>query len=686
MKSKKIRLLKALAFPVSAWFAFTIGTSVIQAEETTNAIEVSNVEEMNEGENNKESTNVEISSSTEDGENGEEIEEVEKKEDVSYSTHVQDIGWQEEKNNGETSGTVGEAKRLEAISIKLDNQSDYVGDIIYQTHVQYIGWQDWKKNGEISGTTGQSLRLEAIRIQLTDEWNALYTVIYRVHCQDYGWLDWVENGEIAGTVGQGKRLEGIEIKLLKKSEIDPSVSYKTHIQDQGWESTNKKDGQVSGTTGSSKRLEAIEVKLNDSKYEGSIAYKTHIQNQGWESEWHQDNDVSGTIGQSLRLEAIQIKLLGEIADYYDVYYRVHCQDYGWLGWAKNGESAGTEGLNYRLEAIEIKLMEKGIYITTTDLPFIKDTINFNYQSYLQNEGWQDEVSQGSVSGTTGENKDIEAIRVYGDSSNSIGVLLNNALMIRVHVTNDGWLDWSNGNFVSGKIGQNLIIQALQMQLNSSFSKYYNIYYRSHISDYGWLDWAMNGATSGSTGLSKGLQAYEVQIVSKNKTRPISKNSVSAIQDYVGYDQNGKTLSGWKVVNDTTMLHFNSKGALSRNTVVDGKTLNANGFIIQSSNYSWDGPVLTAAKGVNEGPSGKETYYNLDMTGVLTIMRSIGNTDLYWIRYDGVKMLGDYVMIAANLSIRPRGSYVPTSLGMGIVCDTGEFIFSNPTQIDIATNW
>ena len=372
---KNIKLLKVLAFPVSAWFAFTIGTSVIQAEETTNAIEVSNVEEMNEGENNKESTNVEISSSTEDGENGEEIEEVEKKEDVSYSTHVQDVGWQEEKNNGETSGTVGEAKRLEAISIKLDNQSDYVGDIIYQTHVQYIGWQDWKKNGEIAGTTGQSLRLEAICIQLTDEWNALYTVIYRVHCQDYGWLDWVENGEIAGTVGQGKRLEGIEIKLLKKSEIDPSVSYKTHIQDQGWESTNKKDGQVSGTTGSSKRLEAIEVKLNDSKYEGSIAYKTHIQNQGWESEWHQDNDVSGTIGQSLRLEAIQIKLLGEIADYYDVYYRVHCQDYGWLGWAKNGESAGTEGLNYRLEAIEIQLVKKLENAPgSTDQRFIKEAV------------------------------------------------------------------------------------------------------------------------------------------------------------------------------------------------------------------------------------------------------------------------------------------------------------------------
>lgn len=87
-----------------------------------------------------------------------------------------------------------------------------------------------------------------------------------------------------------------------------------------------------------------------------------------------------------------------------------------------------------------------------------------------------------------------------------------------------------------------------------------------------------------------------------------------------------------------------------------------------------------------GPSGKETYYNLPMQGVVNIMRGMGNNDPYWVRDDGVKMLGDYVMIAAHLGIRPRGSLVPTSLGMGIVCDTGGFASGNPTQIDIATAW
>ena len=48
-----------------------------------------------------------------------------------------------------------------------------------------------------------------------------------------------------------------------------------------------------------------------------------------------------------------------MANKYDIYYRVHVQDYDWLGWAKNGESAGTEGLSKRLEAIQIVLVEKG---------------------------------------------------------------------------------------------------------------------------------------------------------------------------------------------------------------------------------------------------------------------------------------------------------------------------------------
>ena len=107
---------------------------------------------------------------------------------------------------------------------------------------------------------------------------------------------------------------------------------------------------------------------------------------------------------------------------------------------------------------------------------------------------------------------------------------------------------------------------------------------------------------------------------------------------------------------------------------------------QDASYTWSGSKLTASAGINYGPSGKETYYNMDMSGVVSIMRSMGNTDEYWVRADGCKMLGDYIIVAANLDVHPRGSLVETSLGMGIVCDTGGFASGNPTQLDIAVTW
>lgn len=99
--------------------------------------------------------------------------------------------------------------------------------------------------------------------------------------------------------------------------------------------------------------------------------------------------------------------------------------------------------------------------------------------------------------------------------------------------------------------------------------------------------------------------------------------------------------------------------------------------------------LTKRSGVAYGPSGKETYYNLKMDGVVRIMRKAGYTEEeypYSIREDGVKCLGPYIMVAANLEKHPRGSLVETTLGTGIVCDTGTAMIENPDMVDIAVNW
>lgn len=108
--------------------------------------------------------------------------------------------------------------------------------------------------------------------------------------------------------------------------------------------------------------------------------------------------------------------------------------------------------------------------------------------------------------------------------------------------------------------------------------------------------------------------------------------------------------------------------------------------VEVSEYEWNGSILTPSAGVNNGPSGLETYYNLPMDGVISMMQSLGYDYEYAVRDDGVKTFGGYVMCAANLELRPKGTLIQTSLGMGIVCDTGGFADYNPTQLDIAVDW
>jgi uncharacterized protein YjdB len=144
---------------------------------------------------------------------------------VSYRTHVQNVGWQGWKFNGGFSGTSGKGLRLEGINIKLTNQQ-YTGGISYRTHIQNIGWESsWSSDGTMSGTSGRGLRLEAIQIKLTGEMAKQYDVYYRVHAQNFGWLSWAKNGESAGTAGYAYRLEGIQIVLVPKGGSTPAATY-----------------------------------------------------------------------------------------------------------------------------------------------------------------------------------------------------------------------------------------------------------------------------------------------------------------------------------------------------------------------------------------------------------------------------------------------------------------------------
>ena len=99
-----------------------------------------------------------------------------------------------------------------------------------------------------------------------------------------------------------------------------------------------------------------------------------------------------------------------------------------------------------------------------------------------------------------------------------------------------------------------------------------------------------------------------------------------------------------------------------------------------------GPHLTKEGVVFTFNGHTETYYNLDMSVVVSVAQSRGIAGEYHVRSERAKMIGDYIMVAACYDVHPYGSLVETSLGMGIVVDTGAFTAWNAGNVDIAVTW
>ena len=139
---------------------------------------------------------------------------------LSYASYLYNEGWQNPVSNAELSGTAGQTKQLEGLTVQLSSQP-YSGSITYRTDVQDYGWLDWVKDGGEAGMPGTGKGLEAIEIALTDEMATQYDVYYQVYVQNIGWLDWAMNGAVAGTEDYGYSLDGIQIQLVPKGGAAP---------------------------------------------------------------------------------------------------------------------------------------------------------------------------------------------------------------------------------------------------------------------------------------------------------------------------------------------------------------------------------------------------------------------------------------------------------------------------------
>ncbi|MDR0515341.1 MAG: N-acetylmuramoyl-L-alanine amidase, partial [Coriobacteriaceae bacterium] len=89
----------------------------------------------------------------------------------------------------------------------------------------------------------------------------------------------------------------------------------------------------------------------------------------------------------------------------------------------------------------------------------------------------------------------------------------------VHAANIGWMAWEADGAQAGTTGQARQLEAVRMRLTGDLANAFDLYYRAHIAGYGWLGWAANGADAGSSRCGIRMEAVEVRLVPKGASAP-----------------------------------------------------------------------------------------------------------------------------------------------------------------------
>ena len=134
-----------------------------------------------------------------------------------------------------------------------------------------------------------------------------------------------------------------------------------------------------------------------------------------------------------------------------------------------------------------------------------------YCSHVAEIGWQLPVSDGQVSGTTGQGLAMEAIEIeLSDSS------IEGGIEYSVLISDEGWQAPVSGGEMAGTTGEGRPLEAVQIWLNGQINEYYDIYYQPHVANVGWLGWAKNGQKAGSQGYGYSLEALKIKLLEKRQ--------------------------------------------------------------------------------------------------------------------------------------------------------------------------
>ncbi len=343
-----------------------------------------------------------------------------------------------------------------------------------------------------------------------DHWVAQYN--WRCdYAGSYSFWQYSSSGNVPGVNGRCDMNYCFNGSFLNVDDGKMHIQYEAHVSNIGWMSS-KRDGSTAGTTGQSKAVEDLKVSILNPEEDGSVQIDAHVSGIGWQGWDTPSASEGGATGQGRAVEAVRLRLTGSLAKDYDVYYRVHASNIGWMAWAKDGEEAGTTGMSCSLEAVQIKLVKKGAsHPDTTGYSHLEiPTVTYSSQA---KGAWQNSVSAGEVSGTTGKGISITGFLAKTTSFVAGGI------NYQLHLSNVGWTSVkSNGDQLSSATESNAV-EAIKVSLSGDLATYFDVWYRVHVDNVGWLGWTKNGVVAGSTGYGTHVQAVQVRITRKGAAAP-----------------------------------------------------------------------------------------------------------------------------------------------------------------------
>ena len=218
---------------------------------------------------------------------------------------------------------------------------------------------------------------------------------------------------------------------------------------------------------------------------------------------------------------------------------------------------------------------KGVYEEITEEKTANVTIS--YRTHVQSFGWQNPVTNGVMSGTSGKAKRLEGIEISVSGNKNLGI------QYATHCQTYGWLPWSANGEMNGTTGEAKRLEAIKIQLTGADKDKYDVYYRVHAQSYGWLGWAKNGEPSGTAGYAKRLEGIQIVVVKKTEAAPGL--------DYVGVNAS-------KGVHDSRAYIAKTNGTIT----IPGSTDSTNiMYKTHVQSFGWQNWVLN---GTMSGTSGK----------------------------------------------------------------------------------